>query len=826
MSLERLGNTLYPQSPLTSECPAVRLDPYKCRSILHGGSWSSNDPNRPYRRWSPDDCRLHEQSGGEVSDCLAGRRIVFVGDSWMRQLYWATAARLDHTKQEIAVLDFYLEEDKQRDLSFNKDGVYVEFIWDPWLNSTAFTDQLDKFRKVPESVSFGTEAKISPGLLVVGSPGLWAARHGGDSYTELFRNGVDKLLPYMKDDLDTVQMSHTKGTGRATEWLPNQLFVVPVPVPNYKRLTRARRETITPDKITAMNDYLRRWPASAQTHMPWVFNKMFEGDPGAYSEDGIHVARDIRERAVSVLLNERCNPGLKPDLQRTTSLGCISYERPGVVQLCLLIASVAIAALVLVKREDTAMTAAIEALAPMGFAAVLSYLAERTHIFIKSDRLQSGVALPLLLMGFVVASVASLRRFSGEAVAQCFMPREHTNEWKGFLQALILLLNFFDASSSLAGHKLLRLAVGTYIFLSCYGHATYFLTTGDYSFRRVGRVLLRLNLLNGLITFAVNSSYTTYYFTPLISICFLATYAILAFRRQDNDNIGILLGKVAASALVVNVVVFPIGLVKHAINLTNTLSRSSWDSWKMNQELTKDRLIPFVGILAACVAHHAGRLRSDTAKPAEDRASTIINGLILKVSDARLQVGKFQLGLFQALNLGVLVSLSVTLSDLLVRSKETYNALHPFLSPLLILPATSLRSSAPFRSTYLALPASLGSIALETYILHHHTWLSSRGTTLLSLWAPSANPLGAVFFYTQRVLMTILFFWLASAVHEATRGAVGLLLGPDPAPEEERAERGEKRLKIGGKISFWGDFRGRVLGVVVLVWLGNLLYGL
>lgn len=804
----------------------MRLDPYKCRSVLHRGSWSSTDPKRPYRRWSPDDCRLYEQSAGEVSDCLAGRRIVFVGDSWMRQLYWATAARLDRTKQQIALLDFYLEENKRQDLSFNHDGVYVEFVWDPWLNSTAFADQLDKFRKAPEPVAFGTEGKISPGLLVVGSPGLWAARHGGDSYIELFRNGVDKLLPYMREDLDTVHMAHTRGTGRPTEWLPNQLFLVPVPTPNYKRLTRARRETIIPDKITAMNDYLRRWPASAQTHMPWVFNQIIEGDPGAYNEDGLHVARDIRERAVSVLLNERCNAGLKPDLQRTTSLGCISYEWPGVVQLCLLIACAAITALVLVKREDTAVTTALDALAPMGFAAVLSYLVERTHIFIKSDRLQSGVGLAILLVGFIAASIASLRRFGDGLGVSRFMPREHTDEWKGFLQALILLLNYFDASSSLRAHKLLRLAVGTYVFLSSYGHATYFLTTGDYSFRRVARVLLRLNLLNCLITFAVDSSWTAYYFTPLISIWFLATYAILAIRMQDNDNVGVLLGKVVAAALLVNLVVFPTGLVKHLIDLLNTLSRSSWDSWKMNQELAKDRLVPFVGILAACVAHHAARVRSDTAKPAQDRASTVINGLILRVSEATLRVGKFQLGLLPTLNFSVLISLSITVSDFVIRNKDTYNTLHPFLSPLLILSATSLRSSAPLRSTYLALPASLGSIALETYILHHHTWLSSRGTTLLSLWPASTDPLGASLFYAQRVLMSILFFWLAGAAHEATRAATGLLLGPDPAPEEERAERGEKRVKVGGKLSFLGDFRGRVVGLVLVLWAANLVYGL
>ena len=809
--------------PLTPEYLPVRLDPYKCRSVFHGGSWTSTNSRHPYSRWSPLDSRLYEPSSRDVSDCLAGRHVVFVGDSWTRQLFWATANRLDRTKQEIAMLDFYLAEEKQTDLHFDHGGVKVDFVWDPWLNSTAFTDQLDKFRKTPEEVSFANEGKISPGLLVVAAPGLWAARHGGDAYADLFRSGVNKVLPYMKEDLD---MAHTRGLGNPTKWLPNQLVVLPVPVPDYKRLTRDRRDTITSDRIRDMNGYLASWTPAAQTHIPWVFNQMVEGFPDAYNEDGLHVAKDVRERAVSVLLNARCNAGLKPDLQRTTSLGCVSYDRPSIVQLGVLIVCVITVGLGLLKREDTALTAAVDALTPLASAALLSYAVEKTHAFIKADRLQSGAALGLLLAGFAIASAASLRRLDTGAAAR-LMAREHTDECKGFLQALILLLNYFDAASSLGGHKALRLAIAAYLFLSSYGHATYFLTTGDYSFRRVATVLLRLNLLNALLTFALDSSFTAYYFTPLVSLWFLATYAVLAVRKQDNHKAGILVGKVVGAALLANLVVFPTELVKHALNFVNTVSRSSWDTWATNQQLAKDGIVPFVGILAACVAHLAAQPQSEPAETAQDRVSKIVNGLILKVSDMGVRVGNFRLGLYTAFNIAVLALLSFFLF-VVVNNKNDYNQYHLFLSPLLVLSATHLRSSLPILdSAYLALPASLGTTALETYLLHHHIWLSSRGTTLLAIWPLSTNPLGTVLFYAQKIFLTVLFLGLAGKVHDATRAAVSLILGSESAPAEDSAERGEKRIKIGGsKVALLGDVRMRALGVVVALCAANLLYGL
>ncbi|SPO02816.1 uncharacterized protein DNG_05491 [Cephalotrichum gorgonifer] len=814
----------------------VRLDPYKCKSVFHSGSWSSQDPNRPYLRWSPDNCKLREYTKGDFGDCVKGRRVVFAGDSWVRQLYWAAATRLDKTKQEIAILDFYLSENKHTDLLFEAEGLQLEFIWDPWLNSTNFRDQLGRFRQESEPPRFGTGRRDSPALLIAGTPALWAARHGEGEYMQLFRRGVDQLLPYMKEDLGSFLMSQPRLTGRSTNWLPNQLVVLPVPVPHYKRLTPARKETITPDKINAMNAYLRALPDAAQAHIPWVFVDMVEGIPPAYNEDGIHVGRDVRERAMSVILNEHCNAGLQTDMVHTATLGCISYDTPSLVQAGILLASVAATALMFMRRgEAMAMSTAVESLAPLAFAALISYVAENSHVSIKTDRLWSGAAFALLTLGFWAASFASVRNLEGGAtsVVPGFIPREHSDEWKGWMQVSVLLLNYFDGDSSLFSHKVMRMIGAVYYFLSAYGHATYFLSTRDYSFRRVAAVLLRLNLLNALLTFTLASSATAYHFTPLISIWFLITYATLAFRRASNDNVALLIAKIVAAALVINLVVFPPGLARELVNLTNTLSRSAFDSSKISHLLTEDRVTPFIGVLAAALAHRAHQLRNPgdalrqrTKGPAE----SAIDDLILAASDGTLlRVGGIRVSYLLVANLTVFASLAtLLLSDFVIHYQDTYDNLHPFLSYLPIVTGTYLRSQAPIlRSSYLALPAALGEIALEAYLLHQHIWLAGRGTSILSVWSPSSpGALGKALVTAQKLCIPVVFFWLAAGCREATRAAIELVLGPTAVSAVESAEKGEKRVKIGAaRTAPLGDVRIRVALFVGAIWLANLLYG-
>lgn len=70
-----------------------------------------------------------------------------------------------------------------------------------------------------------------------------------------------------------------------------------------------------------------------------------------------------------------------------------------------------------------------------------------------------------------------------------------------------------------------RLLVSLYLFLSGYGHFTYFWNTGDVSFTRFWKVVFRLNFLVICLCLCMNRPYQFYYFVPLITFWFMIMFA-------------------------------------------------------------------------------------------------------------------------------------------------------------------------------------------------------------------------------------------------------------------------------------------------------------
>ena len=50
-----------------------------------------------------------------------------------------------------------------------------------------------------------------------------------------------------------------------------------------------------------------------------------------------------------------------------------------------------------------------------------------------------------------------------------------------------------------------------------FGHTVYFLKKDDFSFKRVVATMLRLNLLNVILAYAMGNDWLLYYFAPLVS---------------------------------------------------------------------------------------------------------------------------------------------------------------------------------------------------------------------------------------------------------------------------------------------------------------------
>ncbi|KAI4278679.1 MAG: hypothetical protein LQ337_000841 [Flavoplaca oasis] len=161
-------------------------DPYKCRALMTRGYWIE-----PYQRWQPPGCLMHQYTGKDIRACLNGQRIVYIGDSTIRQLFWATAKKLNATGANA----YRQEVETHRDLAFED----VHFVWDPFLNSSRLRAEL--LSSFDENIPENADPSETAGLIAVGG-GLWYARHFRSDWLDRYRDALDYLAPLLGADGD------------------------------------------------------------------------------------------------------------------------------------------------------------------------------------------------------------------------------------------------------------------------------------------------------------------------------------------------------------------------------------------------------------------------------------------------------------------------------------------------------------------------------------------------------------------------------------------------------------------------------------------------
>lgn len=313
-------------------------DPYKCKALLNRGqwldlsSWPSNQ--RPLRNWQPPGCMLHDYNAKDISTCLKSKRVVLVGDSTIRQIYWAIAKKLDATgaEKDLAVAE------KHGDLRFQSADVELHFLWDPFMNSTSLHLELTAFKERADLSSRTDDSnQISSGIILVGG-GLWYARNINVAPQKHFREAIDDIISYM-------QPAFTENVP-STIFLPNAqspaakdlLLLAPVQVPLYDALSPSRSTTLTPTKINQMNSYLHQLSADNRAEIVWSYSLMSWQRKRAYEESGLHVVGSVASRQADVLLNLRCNTLAASSGQYPFDRTCCSnYNQPGMVQWAMLL---------------------------------------------------------------------------------------------------------------------------------------------------------------------------------------------------------------------------------------------------------------------------------------------------------------------------------------------------------------------------------------------------------------------------------------------------------------------------------------------------------
>ncbi|TLD31224.1 hypothetical protein PspLS_02361 [Pyricularia sp. CBS 133598] len=874
-----------------------RNDPQRCVALLSGGSWPPHDTLaswRPYfDKWEPRGCRMYEYQPADIQDCLSGRSLVFVGDSTVRQIFYATAKRLSKVVADEMLVEVLVSPNPQHDVELEIDRVRLAFIWDPWLNSTGLTAELQKFSPGPPSSKPAgiMTTETSAALLLVGAPGLWAARSGGEDYFEMFQHGIDSVRPWLKDGIQVD--SSVSGYND----LQNRIVVAPVQVPQYWKLAPARAESLTKEKISRMNAYLDALPGQEASHIITAYNQMTRpGTRFAFEDTGIHVREALADRKADVLLNLRCNGGLVRQSKdhRNQETCCSAYEPLRRGHYLGILASLVVVVICIrynsmqstlagdyhaKRRHDQSPPQRLQI--PFALLGVIlyCYLADRTQLFPKAMKRMSagGLAISLIVGGAFAA--ASLRRWRPSPIPSHsgdrkrpgsvpplkprqrklprlepdddpgFLPRELSEEWKGWMQGLLLIFSYQELSDQLWFNKLSRLPPAAYLFILAYGHTTYFLRTDDYSFKRVASVIWRLNALPFLVSMAMDVTGGLYSFPRLATFWFVMAYFTLRCGQRFNSNPTVVLLKICLAAMA-------------TISLVHTDSAFALVGWVIRyavpnvtldvdaarQRIELDRLVPFLGMIVAVIADRVAIIKESYARLHEERAHQLspLPGVPMNAAAASKTLRYDATALATATGPNTLDRMIATLlfpDDLasciiwpliaaslvfagfglffvltlavpgFFSSMEIYDHWHPYFSCLPVLAYALLRNIHPaLRRVGFPVLATLGRMSLETYVLCHHLWLAGDSKSLLRLGMARRAGLGrfqqnrslaAASWVTETMVIGVVFIWCSWHARQAVidlgrwivgdAGAAPQTLGMGPLASKGDLESGSYR---------------------------------
>lgn len=320
---------LFTYSSMRLTCCVDSYDTNKCDALLTRGRWlDTPDPYhsvKGYTNWQPAGCMMHEYNAKDVTTCLKSRRVVFIGDSVTRQIFWAFAKKLDVREQD----------DKHSNITVDAQGLKVEFIWDPYLN----TSNLDREVSAASLSASRNEQIDTAAILLIGG-GLWNARYLDEASHQHYEISIGEITRALRN----TKISGTSlGQPRQNSVGGDDIAVIaPIQIPHYDALSPERARTITPSRVKPLFQHLQLSSVQQNVTVAWSFSHMTWRKPLAYHLDGLHVSRAVAVEMADVLLNARCNAVLRRSSSRGYPMDktcCNRYPRPNWTQSVILTVS-------------------------------------------------------------------------------------------------------------------------------------------------------------------------------------------------------------------------------------------------------------------------------------------------------------------------------------------------------------------------------------------------------------------------------------------------------------------------------------------------------
>ncbi|KPM44437.1 hypothetical protein AK830_g2088 [Neonectria ditissima] len=702
-------------------------DPYRCRAVARTGQWidpPDEEGNRdPFTHWQPEGCILHKYSSSDIRRCLGGRRIVIAGDSTSRRVGYAFTRLLQ--RDEAAYDRAHYSNSEQWNVSYH--SVSVERYPNAWLETLdvpaqeILVNHLRKFSK-EKGKPPPIDEQEGPALVYIGA-GVWFTNPGGlDQKGRMHKfeqayNNLSNLVDQHGKDLFTDPMDPVDGVG-------NQVLFAPPGGPHYlgDHPGRIHDSIRRANEVVRMRKYLSDNEDTLNIPLMWSVPGLVVGQDHTWWDPrgkALHVTDIVTEMRANLALNLRCNARLDRvksyPYERTC---CTDYGVKPLVQLGVVYAGLGFLVACIIsgiycqfcpdgERPDFILFSIFNMdVGTFVLALLMCYYADRTQMMAKGSKVWSYRDFALLCGPCIAIALATIRRSQPPSKEQIldaepdqpFLSRDQTDEWKGWMQFVILIYHWTNAQTAPV-YVVVRLLVASYLFQTGYGHTLFFLNKKDYSFNRAAAVLLRLNLLSCSLAYFMNTDYMFYYFSPLVTFWFLVVYATMAIGKSRNDDVQFLLVKICISALLVSAMLIT-PLTSWLFFLLRFVFHIQWSYGEWYYRLSLDSFIVYVGMLIA-VAYS----RMEKSVGPGLRITLAFAGL---VAICRYVYASSKMGM------------------------RDYKLWHPYISCVPVLAFVALRNvSAPVRNFHSKAMAWLGLCSLETYTLQFHLLLAADSKGVL-----------------------------------------------------------------------------------------------
>jgi len=753
----------------------------------------------------------HNYKPKEATTCFSGRRIVLAGDSMVRETFWALARQMDSDK----TLPVPSGIEKHSDVHLTIKDVRLDFYWDPYMNGTGYQNTFNITENVTKSA-----------MTIVGT-GLWYAKNVETDAFESWRTTIDNIVGL--------------GQGRPhTENVLSDLIVIlPLLEPNWPRLAPERR-SITPEMLNRMNLHLEGLSAKNLGNVALSFRDMLSTAALEITHDkeGLHLVDEVTSTQAQVLINLRCNDNLVKKFPFDSTC-CYKYPAPNYQQLIFFAIVLVFVPIIYIFKSQGLLQHSycpsefvLQALFIFGFVLAYAFLSDRTHLFGKETKHFSLDQFWLLVL---ITAISGYLTAESAKVDQPFLSRDQTDEWKGWMQILILIYHYLGASKVSWIYNVIRLFVAMYLFMTGFGHTVFFYKKADYGIKRVVTVLVRLNLLNVVLAYTMNTNYLLYYFSPLVSFWFGVIWITMRIKHEKNSDMRFLGAKFAISAILVTIFTKTPGILETLFSVLKAVARIRWDAVEWRFRVGLDMWIVYIGMIVAILFINASNYTSSTLW---ERYRTIALGV--SIVTIPLYV------LFEATR----------------ESKFVYNHWHPYISLFPTLAFIILRnSSTRLRNTHSAAFAFIGKCSLETFILQFHIWLAGDATGILVVLEPSrlrwvnfifGTVLFAFLSWKAAAVISIITEWITGNQKEKLAPTIPAPVAPGTVANQESQHEGDaekteppagnesllhipvsdiRRLAFGEKLRrvmglYWKDLRIRTGVIVVSLWLLNLVHSI